>query len=964
MLASLFFAALTATAPAVANAPAAKAPATKVPAAKTVVAKGSAAAPLVDIPFEQFTLDNGLRVVVHTDRKAPIVAVNVWYHVGSKDEVVGRSGFAHLFEHLMFNGSENHPGEYFGPFEMVGATDMNGTTSYDRTNYFQNVPTTALETALWMESDRMGHLLGAVDQARLDEQRGVVQNEKREGENQPYGRAEDRIFAAVYPEGHPYHHGVIGSMNDLNAASLDDVKGWFKAAYGPNNAVLVLAGDIDVPTAKTLVTRSFGDIAPGPSLVRQKKVPDAVQGTRGGMVDQVPQARLYRAYSVARDGDVELDRLQLLAQVLGGSRSSRLDQRLVHKDKIADSVSARVDPGELASMFWVQVDVKEGVDVKVVEAAVDEELARLMKEGPTAAEVEQARTVFLASFVRGVERIGGFGGKADTLAECAVYTGDPGCFRKSLKTWSTTTAAELGASAKRWWKSGGHTFIVTPGERTADVEPPAAKPAQLSLLPVDKKLKTVASTVDRKAGVPMPTEFPKLTFPAVQRATLKNGTKLVLAERHDVPVVQLSYVFGGGFAADQGKKLGTASFSMAMLTEGAGSYDALGWASRAEALGARINSGAGLDDVTVGMSALKAQLQPSLALFATTVRSPRFEPADLERVRATWIANIKQEKADPQAAAQRVLPPLLYGAGHAYAIPFTGSGTEASIASLTRDDLQAFTSAWLRPEGATLLVVGDTTLAELVPLLDQEFGEWKGVGAAPPAPKVATVALPKQPRVFLIDQPGALQATIYVGQVVPSAKDKGFQQFYVANAVLGGEFSSRLNMNLREDKHWAYGSYSFAWQAVGQRPWVAFAPVQIDKTVESLRELSREIGDYATGKAPAKDDELKKIQATVIRGLPGSYETAGAVLQTLVSNQRFDRPDDYVQKRQAEIEAMTLAQVTTAARTIHPESLTWVIVGDRKLIESGVRGLKLGDVQIVDADGGAVGAVGPAAAHP
>jgi zinc protease len=909
---------------------------------------------LVDIPFEQFTLDNGLRVIVHTDKKAPIVAVNVWYHVGSKDEPAGRSGFAHLFEHLMFNGSENHPGEYFAPFELVGATDMNGTTWFDRTNYFQNVPKTALLTALWMESDRMGHLLGAVDQARLDEQRGVVQNEKRQGENQPYGAAEDLIYAALYPQGHPYHHSTIGSMNDLNAASLDDVKDWFKAAYGPNNAVLVLAGDVDVATAKELVTRTFGDIPPGPDLVRPRKVPAAVRGTRGAMTDQVPQARLYRAYSVASFGDVELERLQLLAQVLGGSQASRLDQRLVHKDKLADSVRAYVDPFEVASTFWVQVDVKDGVDVTKAEKAVDEELDRLMKDGPTTQEVEQARTVLLGSFVRGVERIGGFGGKADTLAECAVYTGNPGCFRQGLKTLATTSAVQLKATARRFFQPGGHTFVVSPGERVPVVEPPAQKPAPLALSPAKKNLRAVATTLDRKQGVPMPTEFPKLSFPSVQRATLKNGTQVILAERHDVPVVQMSYVFAGGIASDQGKKAGTASFTMAMLREGAGNLEALAWAQAVEAQGAQITTRAGIDDVTVGMSALKSKLAPSLALFSSTLREPRFDATEIERVRSTWIANIKQEKAEPRSAALRVLPPLLYGPGHAYAQPFTGSGTEASIASLSRDDLQAFARTWLRPEGATLIVVGDTTMTELMPLLEENLGTWAGQGVLPALPMRTAVPLPKTPRVFLIDQPGALQATIFAGQLFPSSKDPAHNQLYVANAVLGGEFSSRLNMNLREDKHWAYGAYSFAFPAVGQRPWVAFAPVQIDKTIESLRELSREISGYATGEAPPRDDEVKKIQATEVRGLPGSYETASAVVETLVANLRFGRPDDYVQRRQAELESMTRSQVSAAARAIRPASLTWVIVGDLNVIEKGVRAMNLGEVRVIDADGNIV----------
>ena len=920
----------------------------------------------VDIPFEQFTLDNGLRVVVHTDKKAPIVAVNIWYHVGSKDEPAGRSGFAHLFEHLMFNGSENHPGEYFEPFELVGATDMNGTTWFDRTNYFQNVPTTALDLALWMESDRMGHLLGAIDQKVLDEQRGVVQNEKRQGENQPYGQAEDQVYAALYPKGHPYHHSTIGSMNDLNAASLDDVKGWFRAAYGPNNAVLVLAGDIDVATAKEKVTRFFGDIVPGPAFKHPAAGKANDKATRATMTDQVPQARIHRAYSTAKFGSADLDRLQVLAQILGGSKSSRLDERLLFKDKSVDSVRAYVDPFELASTFWIIADVKQGVDVAKVESAIDEELKRLLKDGPTDAEVAQARTYIKAQFIRGIERIGGFGGKADALSECAVYTNKPGCFRDSLKVLEQTKAADLKAVANKYLAKAGHTLVVTPGPRTEVKEEPAVTPAAMKLPPVDKGLKAVASTVDRKKGVPMPEQFPALTFPALQRARLKNGTTLVFAERHDIPVLQLSYLFHGGYAADLGKKLGTASFSMGMLDEGAGALDALAFGNKLESLGAQYGARAGLDGAAVTLSALREHLDESLALYASTLLQPRFDSTEIDRVRATWIAGIKQEKAQPQSSAMRVLPPLLYGAGHPYAMPFTGSGTEESIASLTRDDMVAYHKTWVRPEGATLVVVGDTTLAELVPLLDKHLGAWAGSGPAPTAPAISSVKLPAKARVFLVDQPGALQATILAGHVMPSTKDAGSVRLGVANSILGGEFSSRLNMNLREDKHWAYGSYSFLVDAVGQRPWIAFAPVQIDKTVDSLKELQREIGDYASGKAPAKPEELSKIQATEIRGLPGSYETAAAVARTLTEMVRYGRPDDWVNKRKAEIEGMTLPQVNSTAKGIVPAAITWVVVGDLSKVESGIRGLKLGEVQVIDVDGKPVAAKGaaPKAAAP
>ena len=908
----------------------------------------------VDIPYQQFTLSNGLRVIVHTDRKAPIVAVNIWYHVGSKDEPAGRSGFAHLFEHLMFNGSENHPGEFFEPFELVGATDQNGTTNQDRTNYFQNVPTTALDMALWMESDRMGHLLGAIDQATLDEQRGVVQNEKRQGENQPYGQVFDLIGKAMYPEGHPYHHSVIGSMADLNAASLEDVKNWFRTWYGPNNAVLVLAGDIDLATAKEKVAKYFGPIPATPTMAQPKvDVSPLATNSRSSLSDKVPQSRIFRVWNVAQAGTVDIDRLQLFAQVLGGSRASRLDQRLFFRDKLVDNVSASAEYSQLSSSFYISATVKQGVDPAKVEAAIDEELKILLRDGPTQIELDQARAVTKAGFIRGVERIGGFGGKADVLAECTVYTGNPGCFRDSLKTINGATVAQLKVAGNTWLGTakGSHTLVVNPGERKPLPEDPAVTPAALSLPAVDAKYKTTASTVDRSAGVPVTTQFPELKFPSLQRATLKNGTTVVLAERKGVPVVQMSYLFGGGFVADQGAKLGTSSFAMGMLDEGAADYDAIAFGNRAESLGANLSAGASLDGASAGLSALKQNLEPSVALFADMLRRPRFDQNEIDRVKANWIAGIAQEKARPNGAAMRVLPPLLYGEGHPYAIPFSGTGTGASIASLDRDDLRAYHARWVRPDNATLLVVGDTTLKEIVPVLEKHFGDWKGEGDARSNGAIPPVATPRKPRLYLIDQPGAVQANIYVGQLVPSTKDAGAVKFDIANSVLGGEFSSRLNMNLREDKHWAYGSYSSTSTAMGQRPWMAFAAVQIDKTAESLKEMQREIGEYASGKAPPKPEEVAKIQSTEIRGLPGSYETAGAVLGTLGGIVRYGRPDDYVFQRKAEIEGLTVEQVKAAAGTIDPDALTWVVVGDLKLIEKPLRALKVGEVFIVDADG-------------
>jgi predicted Zn-dependent peptidase len=920
--------------------------------ALVVLASTAVAAPPVKIQFEEFKLPNGLRVIVHTDRKAPIVAVNIWYHVGSKNEPTGRSGFAHLFEHLMFQKSENHKGEFFEPFTLVGATDQNGTTNQDRTNYFQNVPTTALDLALWMESDRMGHLLGAIDQPVLDEQRGVVQNEKRQGENQPYGRAFELLLASSYPETHPYHHTVIGSMADLNAAKLDDVKNWFKSWYGPNNAVLVLAGDIDVATAKEKVAKYFGHI---PASAAVKKLPVQIaprtKTTRETVTDQVPQTRIYRVWNVPGVTADDADRLELLAFVLGGARSSRLDRRLLHQDKSVDNVSASVFASEIGGLFFITADVKAGGDPAVVEKAIQEELTNLLAKGPTKEELAQAKNYLTAEFIRGVERIGGFGGKADVLAQCAVYSGKPNCYERQLDVTMKATPAQLQAVGKKWLSKGDHILTINAGVRTPAVDKPAvANLPPTKVAPPDKRLKTTPSTVDRTQGPPMPATFPELTFPKLQRATLPNGLKVVLAERRGLPLVQMSLeVQGAGFSSDPASKPGMANFAMGMLDEGAGQLDALAIGDKIESLGARLNVGAALDTANIYLSSTTPNLDPSLALFADVLLRPTLEAKELERVRATWLAQIKQEKARPSSIARRISPLTLFGNGHPYSV--LASGTEASVAAFKRDELVEWVKQRLRPDRATLIVVGDVTLAELQPKLTAAFAEWKAPAAATPLPQLATVKLPAKPRVFLVDQPGAIQANIWAGHVVPSSKDSGAIDFEVANSVLGGEFSSRLNMNLRENKHWAYGSYSNATNALGQRIWAATAAVQIDKTIESLKELDREIREFATGKNAAKPDEIKMIQSKSVRALPGSFETAQAVLGTISNIVLYGRPDDYAAQRATRIQNLKPTDVHTAAKSIKPDGVTWIIVGDLSKIEKPIRDLKLGDVKVVDADG-------------
>ncbi len=780
-----------------------------------------------DIAFTRFTLPNGLTVVVHEDHKAPVVAVSIWYHVGSADEPMGKTGFAHLFEHLMFSGSENHKGTYFQPFELAGATDQNGTTWFDRTNYFETVPTTALDMALWMESDRMGHLLGAIGQKELDTQRGVVQNEKRQGENRPYGRVDQNILSNTYPGNHPYQHDTIGSMADLDAASLGDVKQWFHDYYGAANTTLVLAGDITVAEAKAKAEKYFGDIPAGPPVPRQQAwITPLTKSTRGIQHDHVAQPRIYRTWVVPQLGTDDVIQLDLASTVLGGGKTSRLYQRLVYQDKLVDNVSASISPFALASQFQIQADVKDGVDPAKVEAVINEELKKFLAGGPTPDELDRAKIGNRAGFVRGLEKVGGFGGKAVILAEGQVYRGDPGAYKKDLARADAATQASVKAASNKWLSKGDYLLTVLPAGNDFNPDSEDAKVVALGAaqgrpaakLPASQTYAVAKSAVDRSTGVPQVAQFPDLSFPTLERGKLKNGIEVVLAQRHTIPVTHVQLMFDAGYAADEGRKLGTASFTTTLMNESTKDLDSVEVSKRKQRLGAITRVGCGLDACSASLNALNDQLQPSLELFADIVRNPAFKAEDIERVRGQWLAGIAQEKTQPTALALRTLPPLLYGAHHAYGIPFTGSGTEEAIKAMQASDLTAFQNDWLRPDNVKILVAGDTTLQQIIPQLDAAFGDWKAPATAVPKKNITTVAAQAKPRVFLIDKPDAPQSLILAGLLAPSSKAPNELAIDVGNGAFGGSFTSRLNMNLREDKRWAYGAFSFMRDAIGQRP--------------------------------------------------------------------------------------------------------------------------------------------------
>jgi len=892
--------------------------------APAIGAPEKAAEKAPEIPYSKFILKNGLTVIAHEDRKSPVVGVTVWYHVGSKNEQSGRTGFAHLFEHLMFNGSEHHNDDWFRAMDKVGATAMNGTTSEDRTNYFQTVPKDALDFVLWLESDRMGHLLGVIDQARLDEQRGVVQNEKRQGENEPYGLSWEMIQHGTYPPGHPYSWTVIGSMDDLNAASLDDVREWFRSYYGAANATLVISGDIDPETARAKAEKYFGSIPSGPPVARLSSWPAKRTGTiRKVAQDRVPQSRIHRVWNTPEYTSPERVTLDLVTSILGDGKSSRLQKRLIHDEHLASDVMVFASGAEIGGQFFIVVTARPGKDLGEIEKAIAAEVSRLIADGPTADELARAKVGALAGFVRRSEQVGGFDGKAQILAQGQAYAGDPGYYRRELAQIDSTTSADIRRVAGKWLTDGDFILEVYPFP----------------------EYETTVETVERSTP-PVPKIDPELQFPQIERATLSNGLKVVLAARHRVPLVAMQLLVQGGFATDEPGKTGRASLTASLLDEGTSERDTMKIANDLARNGAELSVNADFDFTLVSLSALKAKLDPSLEIFADVALHPAFADEAFERMKKKALDAIREEESEPAGVAERVLPRLIYGAGHRFAAPFSGSGWESDVESLTPVDVKAQYAKWFRPGNATLIVTGDTTMDEIKPRLEKLFGGWRAGEA--PVVAVSTAPLATGGGIFLVDRPGSIQSHIAGAQIVPARGGSDDFPLRLLNVVFGGTFTSRLNMNLREDKHWSYGAKSRIRDFVGERPLVFAAPVQTDKTSESLREMMAEFQGAAGGK-PVQAAELDKARQAETLTLPGTWETLNRVAGSVSEIVRHGLPDDYVTTFPIMISAVQLEDIARASKLLDPKRVVWLVVGDREKIEPGLRAL--GKVVVVNSDG-------------
>ena len=893
-----------------------------------------------------FTLSNGLKVIFSQDKRLPMVAVNLWYHVGPANEIPGRTGFAHLFEHMMFQGSKNVAADtHFKLLEAAGASDINGTTNFDRTNYFETVPSNQLELALWIESDRMGYLLDVLDEKALANQRDVVRNERRQSlENQPYGVPDEALYQALYPAGHPYHGVVIGSHADLAAAQLGDVQQFFRQYYTPNNASLAIVGDFEPGAARKLVEKYFGSLKKGPDVPRITATTTPITAEkRLTVTDTVKLPRVYVAWltpAIFKPGDADAD---LAAEILGGGKSSRLYKTLVYDKQIAQAVTATQQSLILGSKFTIEATAKPGHTSEELETAINEELRRFADSGPDASELERARNTIETRIITGLETLGGFGGKADRLNSYEHYLGTPDYLRQDIERYRTASVQTIKAFAVEYLQPTRRVVLfATPGEKKLAGDPPAAQ------TPPAGGAQSVNADAPWRKEMPRPGSVRSAQYPTPEEFSLPNGLKVILSERSELPVVSASLVFARGSAANPPDMPGLANFTAAMLDEGTKTRDALQIADEVARLGASLATASTMDQIQIAVTSLAAQFPRTLDLVADVTLNPTFPQEEVERQRSTRLANLLAQKSNPSQIASRVMATALYGSAHPYG--YLDLGTEASNKALTRDAMVDFWKQHIVPGNAALVVVGAISRKQLEPIAAKAFAGWTGKAA--PA-RTLPAARGTSAKLVIVDVPGAAQTQVRVASIGVPRSTPDFEALEVMNALLGGLFTSRINLNLREDKGYTYGAFStFAFrQEAG--PFYAGAGVRTDATAPSVTEIYNEIRKMKDVEVTM--DELTLGKDSLVRSMPGRFETTAQTVDSFRTLFVYNLGLDYYSKYIERIASLDAAAVHTAAsRHLVPDRMLVVAVGDRQKIEADLVKLNLGAMEVRDTEGNVV----------
>jgi zinc protease len=908
---------------------------------------------LPSIPYEKYTLANGLVVILSEDHRLPLVSTNIWYHVGPANELPGRTGFAHLFEHMMFEGSKHVPGNaHIRYLEAAGASDFNGTTDFDRTNYFETIPSNQLELALWLESDRMGYLPDKLDQASLTNQQDVVRNERRQSiENSPYGIVEEGVYHLLFPKSHPYHADVMGSHADIQAAKLEDVRNFFKLYYAPNNASLAIVGDFDPAQAKQLVEKYFGPLKRGAPVPKISVVTPPIPAERRAVIhDQVELPRVYMAWltsPVFKPGDADAD---LASDILGGGKSSRLYKKLVYEKQIALDVSATQQSLSLGSVFEVVVTARPGHTAAEMEKAVDEELASFRKSGPTPVELERARNGVETGMIQGLERLGGFGGVADRLNEYNHYLGNPGYFPQDVQRYETASTESIRAFAQAQLKPTARVVVYgIPGK--PDLGPDVPTPQNQQKGQQEGK-STGGESVN--ADAPWRENAPKagparpINLPEPDIFKLSNGLTVYYHYRAGLPVVAADLVFNTGSGANPVEKPGLASFTANMLQQGTETRNAIQIADEAALLGTALSTGAGVDSSSVGASSLTKNFSGVLDLVSDVVLHPTFPPDEVERHRASQLAAFADERSDPDAILARTGVSALFGPHSPYG--YENAGTEPSVKAMMREDLLSFWKAHYLPNNAVLVVSGNIPVADLKALAEAKFGVWKSGEVA--VPQMAA-AEPAKAKIIIVDRPGAQQTMLRLIEPGVDRSTPDYPALEVMNSELGGLFSSRINLNLREEHGYTYGAASFFVYHRSLGYFGAGGGIRTDVTAPAVTEILKEIRRMID--TPMTPEELSLAKDSQSRSLPGIFETNGGEAGALSEIFVFHLPQDYFSHLPDQLNAVTAEDAEAVAKKyLHPGQLILVCVGDRAKIEPELVKLDLGQIEIRDADGNVV----------
>ncbi len=900
-----------------------------------------------ELKYETYTLPNGLKVITHEDHRLPLVAVDLWYHVGPLNERAGRTGFAHLFEHMMFEGSE-HVGEkaHIKYVEGAGATDVNGTTNFDRTNYFETLPANQLELGLWLESDRMGFLMEGLDRVKLTNQRDVVRNERRQGEGQPYSTAREKVFQLLFPAGHPYYGNVIGSHADVEAARIADVRDFHQQFYTPNNASIAIAGDFNPAQLKALLTKYFGPIPQGPETVpvtiANTPTPPILTQRRATVTDTIKLPQLTIAFLTPpayTPGDKQGD---VLSHILTGGKSARLTQALVNKSQIAQSVTCYNRTIKLTDIMNCSIIAKPGIKLEDIETAFWAEIAKLQTDGPTAEEVESAKAVLLTQQITGLQRLGGFGGVADTLDEYNQYTGDPGYLPKDIAMLQAVTPADVKAFATKYLAQQSAVVVsCVPGPKVLNDVPRSPADTDANVKITNPYTQAFEDSQNFRKTAPAPGPQVAFHLPIPKTFTLKNGLKVYVTEDKNLPIVSAQLTARAGSENNPPGQAGLGSFNSLVMGEATKTRDLTKLAEDEQRLGiAVMGVSSSMDGASSTFTVTANRVEPAMDLLADIIQHPAYNPDDIERLRKRRLVAIAQQVDNPSVIASIVGPELLYG-NTPYGMP--SNGTAASITALTPADLTTFYAAHFAPTQAALSFAGDLSEAEAHRLAEKYFGSW----SAPAGAAAATIPPPPSPptrKIVLIDKPGSPQTALAAYGLGLPMSSPDHEALDVMNYTLGGAFASRINMNLREEHGYTYGAYSYYNFYRTGGPFISGGLVRTDITGPALTELLKEITRFPAN--PPTADELKQAKDSSIQSIPALFETTAATANDTGEIFLYNRPIDYYATLPDKYRAVTPADVQRVAQQdIHPSNLIILAVGDRAKIEPGLKATNLGPIE-------------------